>query len=129
MTRKTISRITPLLSVEEIEPCLPFWEKLGFEKTVAVPESGKLDFAILQCGDSEVMYQTISSVAEDLGNNARSLGTNSCLYIDTDNIMKIEETLKDAEVVVPKRKTFYGATEIFYREPGGHVIGFAEKGA
>src|SRR6266852_3502350 len=31
-----------------------------------------------------------------------------------------------APVVVPKRTTFYGATEIFVREPGGNLVGFAQ---
>lgn len=33
------------------------------------------------------------------------------------------------EVVVPRRSTFYGAEEVFVREPGGNVVGFAEFGA
>jgi hypothetical protein len=33
--------------------------------------------------------------------------------------------LDDMEIVVPLRETFYGAIEIFIREPGGNVIGLA----
>ena len=47
----TVKTITPVLFAEEIEPCLKFWvERLGFEKTVEVPEGNKLAFAILQKG-------------------------------------------------------------------------------
>jgi hypothetical protein len=35
----------------------------------------------------------------------------------------------DYELLVPRRKTFYGAEEIFVREPGGNVVGFAQFGA
>jgi hypothetical protein len=31
-----------------------------------------------------------------------------------------------ADIVVPRRSTFYGADEVFAREPGGHIVGFAE---
>jgi hypothetical protein len=30
------------------------------------------------------------------------------------------------EVVVPRRQTFYGMDEIGVREPGGHVVMFAQ---
>lgn len=29
-------------------------------------------------------------------------------------------------VVKPRHKTFYGSTELYVREPGGHVVGFAQ---
>ena len=126
MTTAKISQISPLMAVKDIEPCIQFWEKLGFEKIVAVPESGKPDFVILQGGAAQVMYQTIASITEDLGDRSQTFGTHGCLYISTPNIENIEAVLQGMEVVVAKRKTFYGATEIFYREPGGHIVGFAE---
>ena len=54
-------------------------------------------------------------------------GAVTVLYIDVQNISEIEIRLKDHEIIVPKRKTFYGASEIFYRTPGGHIIGFAQQ--
>ena len=33
----TMQSLTPILLVDEIEPCLGFWEKLGFKVTVAGP--------------------------------------------------------------------------------------------
>jgi len=34
--------------------------------------------------------------------------------------------LKGFEIVMPRRETFYGSTEIGYREPGGHFVTFAQ---
>ena len=35
----TVQKLTPVLVVDAIEPCLSFWvDRLGFEKTVEVPE-------------------------------------------------------------------------------------------
>ena len=52
-------KITPILIVDEIEPSLNFWvAKLGFEKTVEVPEGDKLGFVILQKEGAEVMLQS-----------------------------------------------------------------------
>ena len=61
-----VKRITPVLLVKEIEPLLPFWvDRLGFAKTIEVPEGNKLGFATFQKGSVEVMYQTYSSVEKD----------------------------------------------------------------
>ena len=39
----TVKKMTPLLFAQEIEPCLKFWmERLGFEKTIDVPDGNKL---------------------------------------------------------------------------------------
>ena len=41
--------LTPILVVDEIEPCIPFWtERLGFQKTTEVPHEGELGFVILE---------------------------------------------------------------------------------
>src|SRR6202171_1645902 len=63
-----MKKLTPVISVDQIEPSLPFWiERLGFQKTAEVPEKDKLGFVILIKGSVEVMYQTRASVAKDLG--------------------------------------------------------------
>ena len=36
--------------------------------------------------------------------------------------------VKRIDLVVPKRTTFYGATEVGVREPGGNLIVFAMQG-
>ena len=58
-----MNRLTPVLMVEAIEPCLPFWvDRLGFSKTVEVPHGDRLGFAILVRDGVELMYQTRASV-------------------------------------------------------------------
>jgi hypothetical protein len=43
-----VKRITPVLS-SEIEPLLPFWvDRLGFSKTIEVPDGNKLAFVTFQ---------------------------------------------------------------------------------
>src|SRR5258708_19648137 len=61
-----VKRITPVLLVQEIEPVLPFWvDRLGFAKTVEVPDGNKLGFVAFQKGTAHVMYQTYPSVEKD----------------------------------------------------------------
>ena len=42
-------KITPVLVVEEIESCLPFWvDRMGFQNVAQVPEGDGIGFAILE---------------------------------------------------------------------------------
>ena len=64
---KPMKSLTPIISVEEIEPCLEFWVgKLGFEKIAEVPEGDKLGFVMLKNGPVEVMLQSRASVLKDM---------------------------------------------------------------
>ena len=59
-----LRHLTPVLVVDEVEPCLRFWtDRLGFTAENQVPgDDGKLVFASVKAGDVEVMYQTRASV-------------------------------------------------------------------
>jgi uncharacterized glyoxalase superfamily protein PhnB len=122
-------KITPILIVDEVEPSLEFWvNQLGFQKTVEVPEGDKLGFVILEKEGTEVMLQSRASVKKDAGASADAiLGAGSHLYIEVDNFSDALARVKNAEVLVPERTTFYGMREIWVREPGQHVVGFAAR--
>jgi len=126
----SINKITPILLVDEIESCLPFWiDRLGFEKTAEVPHEDRIGFVILQKDGTELMYQTFASVAADVPAIAATPRAGSVLFIEVADIDATEKAVSAQQVVVPRRKTFYGADEIFVREPGGHIVGFAQFGA
>jgi len=120
--------LTPVLSVNSIEPSLKFWEAaLGFSRAVQVPEEGPLAFVQLVKGGAAVMYQTIESVAGDLPALAEEMSKGpTFLYLTVEKLDDVIEKLEGFEVTVPRRTTFYGADEIGYREPGGHLVVFAE---
>ena len=124
----TIRKLTPVLVVDAIEPCLPFWtERLGFEKTVEVPEGNALGFVILVKDGIEVMYQSRASVEHDVPGVLAGAATQAtCLFIEVDDVAAVEEAMRGVEVVVPRRRTFYGMDEIGVREPGGSVVLFAQ---
>ena len=86
-----VKRITPVLLVKEIEPIVPFWvDRLGFTKTVEVPDGNKLGFVAFQKGTAEVMYQTYASVEKDappsMAAEARKGPT--YLYMEVDNFRR-----------------------------------------
>jgi uncharacterized glyoxalase superfamily protein PhnB len=132
-TRKSmnVKRITPVLYVKEIEPCVAFWvERLGFRKTAEVPEGDRLGFVILQKDGLEIMYQSFASAEKDAPTAAKEInGGRTFLYIEVDRLQPVMDVMKDAHIVVPLRTTFYGAREIGVKDPAGHVIVFAEMTA
>ena len=47
-----------------------------------------------------------------------------CVLLD--DVDAIAQALHGFQIVTPRRETFYGSTEIGYREPGGHFVTFAQ---
>ena len=125
--QSTMKKLTPVIMVDAIEPCLPFWERLGFAKVAEVPEGDRLGFVILVKDSVEVMYQSHESVQKDAaGLVPRTYGHGAALFIEVSDVTSVASALEGIEIVVPRRKTFYGMDEIGVREPGGHVVMFAQ---
>jgi uncharacterized glyoxalase superfamily protein PhnB len=126
----SVKKLTPILFAEEIEPCLKFWmERLGFEKTIDVPDGDKLSFAILQKGPVELMYQTYASAEKDVTTVSSDVRKGPpFLYFEVENLDEVISAVKGVEVAMSVRTTFYGAKEIGIRDPAGHVVIFAQLG-
>ncbi|MCE9602145.1 MAG: hypothetical protein K8S21_08030 [Gemmatimonadetes bacterium] len=122
-----MKKITPVLMVDAIEPCLAFWERLGFENVAQVPHGDRLGFVILVKNEVEIMYQSRASVAEDAPSLAAAPMGGSMLFIEVTELDAVIALLGDAPVTFPRRTTFYGMNEIGVREPGGNMVTFAEK--
>ena len=120
-------KLTPVLMVERVEPCIPFWEKLGWMKVAEVPHEGTMGFAILVKDGVELMYQSRASVAADMAPLAASPMGGTTLFLEVSDLDAVIRALGDAKVLVPRRQTFYGMDEIGVREPGGNVVVFARK--
>jgi len=133
MARSEMRKLSPLLTVEAIEPCLSFWvERLGFAKTVEVPDGSSLGFVILAKDGVEIMYQSRASVAKDIppmASGAASAMPAMGLFIEVGDIDAIEQSLSGIPQVIPRRKTFYGMDEVVVRDPGGYVVVFAQPTA
>ncbi len=121
--------LSPVLIVDEIEPCLPFWEALGFENAASVNnDAGSLQFVLLGRDGISVMFQTRASLEEDMtALEPRDRETSVLLYLNVDDLDAVEAALGDHPILIPRRQTFYGATEIGVREPGGNVVVFSTR--
>jgi len=131
MSQPAFRKLTPVLMVEAIEPCLPLWvERLGWNQTVAVPEGDRLGFVILEKDGVEVMYQSYESVEKDLGKPVKRASAPSIgLFIEVADLEDIIRHIEGLPIAVARRKTFYGTDEIGVTEAGGHLVLFAQPGA
>jgi hypothetical protein len=123
--RNRLKKVSPVLMVDAVEPCIPFWERLGFKKTAEVPEGDKLGFVILEKDGLEVMYQSKASVQGDVPALAASPMGGTFLFMEVTDLDAVIAQLGGAPPVFARRKTFYGMDEIAVREPGGNAITFA----
>ena len=121
-----MKKLTPVLVVDQVEPCAAFWTgPLGFVRTAEVPHDGETGFVMLQRDAVEIMYQSRASVAADLPALAEG-AHRTVLYVEVGDLDAVEAAVAGAEVVQPRRTTFYGMMEIGVREPGGNVVIFAQ---
>jgi hypothetical protein len=122
-------KITPVLMVEEIEKSLPFWiDRMGFVKTVDVPEGDRLGFVIMVRDGAEIMLQSIESIRKDSPQfvpqgDAYNVG----LFVEVEDFADVLKRLEGHLTALPERTTFYGMREIGVREPSGHIVVFAAR--
>ncbi len=120
-------KITPVLMVEEIEKSLPFWiDRMGFTKTVDVPEGDRLGFVIVVRDGAEIMLQSIESVRKDSPQFVPQGQSSSVgLFIEVTDFADILKRLEGYPIALSDRTTFYGMREIGVHEPSGHIVVFA----
>ena len=124
-----IKHLTPVLVVNQVEPCIRFWiDRFGFTATNQVPgPNGKLIFASVEKNGVEVMYQTYESVLSERPEAAAEMAGHSvALFLTVEDLDAVERAVAGSPVVKARHKTFYGSTELYVREPGGNVVGFAK---
>lgn len=131
MKSTEVKKITPILFAEELEPCIKYWtDRLGFQKTIEVPEGDKIGFAIVEKNGLELMYQSFASAEKDNAATGAAVRKGpSFLYVEVADLDAALEATKGAEVVMPVRTTFYHSREFGIKDPAGHYLIFAQQGA
>ena len=121
-----ISRATPVLFVDAVEPTRDFFTKLGFTVMFDVPEGDRLGFAGLEKDGVQVMIETRGNANEgDALREVSRSSRGSVVFIEVDNLDAVITALATERAIVERHTTFYGADEISFMEPGGHVVTFA----
>ena len=124
-----LKKLTPNLMVEDVARTLEFYrETLGFEVQTTVPEQAPFDFAIVQRDGVELMFQSRSSLSENVPALAGApIGASQTFYIEVDGVQDLYQALRDkVEIVVDFHTTFYGTREFYFRDINGYVLSFSE---
>src|SRR5690349_2937220 len=126
MALPRIVRATPVLFVDQVEPTRDFFTKLGFTVLFDVPEGDRLGFVGLEKDGVQVMVETRGNANE--GHGIRELTRQSraaVVFIEVDNLDVVIAALATEKEIVERHTTFYGADEISFMAPGGHIVTFA----
>lgn len=119
-------QITPVLIVDEVEKVLPFWvDRMGFTKTVEVPDGDRLGFVILVKDGAELMLQTVDSTRKDTPDLTPDGTKGVGLFVQVEDFEDVLQRLHDYPISMPERTTFYGMREIGVFDPSGHTVIFA----
>jgi catechol 2,3-dioxygenase-like lactoylglutathione lyase family enzyme len=125
-------RLTPVLFVDRVAPCLAFWtERLGFQNVAEVPgPDGLPQFVMLLRDGVEVMYQTWPALEAEIPSiAAEPRGHSVSLFLEVRDLDSVDHALAGIPRVVDRHVTFYGMDEFTVREPGGSLVTFAMKTA
>jgi uncharacterized glyoxalase superfamily protein PhnB len=124
-----VTKTTAILHVKAVEPSVRFWtERLGFEKTIEVPEGNKVGFAAVGSGGASLMYQTYSGMQADATNPLAAAADRgpTFIFLEVPDIARIVAAMKGADIIAPLHQSAYGEQELIVREPGGHFIIFSQ---
>jgi len=124
-----LKKLTPNLMVEDVQQTISFYSDiLDFEVLTTLPDQPPFDFAIMKRDQVELMFQSRSSLSENVpALTGQSLGASQTFYIEVDGITELYEDLRDkVEMVVDLHTTFYNTREFYFRDLNGYILSFAE---
>ncbi len=135
-----LTKLTPNLMVEDVNRTVEFYQEvLGFEFVMGVIEElqeiltayqhdRSLDYAMMKCGNVEMMFQAKRSLAEALPLlRGREIGGTLTLYMELDSVSELYVRIKDKVTIVKDlHTTFYGMKEFYIEDCNGYILTFAE---
>ncbi|MHC4087712.1 MAG: VOC family protein [Planctomycetota bacterium] len=132
-------KLTTNMMVEDVGRTVDFYsEVLGFELVIGVPENSQeivttkqkgqaLGFAIIKCGNIEMMFQAKLSLAKEVPEfEGMEIGGALTFYIEVQDVRELYAKLKDKVTIVKDMQTtFYGKKEFYIRDCNGYILTFA----
>ena len=120
--------LTPNIFVNSMNETIAFYKSIGFQLVMTVPQEGAdFDWAMMMNGNVTFMFQTFTSLGNELPEISRQNGASQLLYIKLKNIREFFDMIKDkVKVLKPIETTFYDATEFSILDNNNYVLTFAE---
>lgn len=100
----------------------------GFQPGPSVPSpEGGLQWGMVTHGPVQLMFQTATSIAEDMdGFPVGNIGGSLSLFIEVEDAAALLSAVKDkVDLFMDLRKTFYGKWEFGIRDLNGYHVVFA----
>lgn len=127
----TLNSLTPNLMVNDVEQTIEYYtDILGFTVLMTVPETGKLDWAMVKRNEVVIMFQTKKSLSSELPRLAgEKPGGGLTFYIKVDRITELHEELfnNEVEIISELESTFYNTIEFSVVDLNGYVLTFSEE--
>jgi catechol 2,3-dioxygenase-like lactoylglutathione lyase family enzyme len=123
-----ITKLRPVLFVSDLALSLAFWrERLGFEAIYQLTNGGAFEFVVLHKDGVEIVLRRRDAGREaGVGRESNPVEASAVVYLEVDSLAKALARIGGVEVVLPQRRTSYGAVETAVREPGGHIVCFSQ---
>jgi hypothetical protein len=120
--------LSPNIFTENINETIAFYKSIGFQTVMTMPETGdNPDWAMLANGEVIFMFQSFSSLGNELPEISRQNGGSVLFYIKLKNIREFFNQIKNKVTILKGiEKAFYGATEFSILDNNKYVLTFAE---
>jgi len=121
-----LKKITPAVTVDDIKATIAFYEKtLGFELLLTVPSMNHIDWALMKCGEVEIMFH--AKVGHAAKKNNDRTGTLT-LHFECEGVKELYDTVR-TKVRIERHlyPTFYGMNEFSMTDCNGCILVFSEK--
>lgn len=119
--------IAPNIFVLDMKKTIEFYSLLGFSVVLSVPEQGEMEWVMMTNGSVSFMFQTFTSLGEQLPDVKRTNGGSLLFYIKMKNLRSFYETVKTkSHIIQDLHKTFYSATEFAIKDCNDYILTFAE---
>lgn len=121
-----LKSLVPMLSVADVEKTLRFYQDtFGFEVVNRYEQDGFLHWAMVQAGDTELMFARCDVNQSVLPFDTRE---HLVLYFHLDDVEALHAGLQGQEYPVSSlRVTFYRMKEFDLRDPDGYQLCFGQE--
>lgn len=110
-----------------MDKALDFYQKLGFDIQMSVPETKPFHWSMISNGELTLMLQAWESLGDQLPEVQVNEKHSLLFYIQVQGLMELFDQFKDSVFLLKGlEKTFYGATEFSLMDPDGYILTFAE---
>ncbi len=116
--------------VNDVEETIEYYtDVLGFTLLMTVPETGKLDWAMVKRNEVVIMFQSTKSLKEGVPRlQGEKPGGGLTFYIKVDRVTEIHEEFfnNEVEIISELDSTFYNTIEFSVIDNNGYILTFSE---